>query len=158
MSEVNIIVDAAQVIGVFKRAPEAAVRRLNNEIESAAVESQRLIRKASPTHDGAYRRSVTYKLYPAELRAEIGPRVNYAKWVEEGSRPHWTSVKEGTPLRKWADDKNINPYAVQRAVAKKGTKAQWVVQRVYNFNHRRLESEVISGMARFAREVNSGAV
>ena len=55
------------------------------------------------------------------LRGAIGWGAQYAIFVHEGTRPHWTSVKN---LEEWAAKKGINPYAVQRSIARKGTKAQ----------------------------------
>jgi len=56
----------------------------------------------------------------SNLRGEMGPRSKYALPVHEGSRPHWTSVKN---LKGWANRHGWNPYLLQRHIAKKGTKA-----------------------------------
>lgn len=44
----------------------------------------------------------------------------YAADVEFGTRPHFVSAEQ---LRPWADKKGLNPWAVSRSIAKKGTKA-----------------------------------
>ena len=51
---------------------------------------------------GDLRRSVRYTTSPVNVSATIYPNVPYAEYVEKGTRPHWTSVKPGTPLRRWA--------------------------------------------------------
>lgn len=158
MPAMAIVVDADAVKRVFQAAPAAAVKRMLQLIEGETIDLQRKIRETGPIHDGEYRRSVKYTIDRRDLSGEVGPRVKYAKWVEEGTRPHWTSVKEGTPLRKWADDKGINPWMVQRAIARKGTKEQRVVTKVYNFNHRLVNRNIASGMAKFAQELDRGQI
>lgn len=155
---IGIRVDAAKVAELFNRAPEATTRRLRRVVEDAAIDLQREIRLKSPVHDGAYRASVKYRLNVGRLEAEVGPTVNYAKWIEEGSRPHWVSVKEGTPLAKWAKDHGIDKYAVQASIAKKGTKEQRVVEKVYNFQHRIIERQMGDGLLQLVRELNDGSV
>ena len=43
----------------------------------------------------------------------------YGIYLEEGTKPHWTSVRN---LQSWANAKGLNVYAVQRNIAKFGTK------------------------------------
>ncbi len=58
---------------------------------------------------------------------EVGPNVSYALWVEDDTKPHWAPID---PLKKWVrikfglggKEKNAVAYAVQAAIAKKGTK------------------------------------
>ena len=56
---------------------------------------------------------------PTPLWVEVRPESPYAAAVHEGSRPHWAPI---AALRPWAEAKGINPYAVQRSIARKGTK------------------------------------
>lgn len=44
----------------------------------------------------------------------------YAMAVHDGTRPHFVS---GESLGPWAKKKGLNPYAVAKSIAKKGTKA-----------------------------------
>jgi hypothetical protein len=154
----DVVFDARDVQRVFKALPAASTRKLGSLIEGGAIDVQRDMRKRAPVHDGEYRRSIAYKMGARRLSATIGPSARHAEWVEEGTRPHWTSVKKGTPLRKWADDKGINPFAVQWSIARKGTKGQWVVEKSYNFTHRRVERDITTGMARFIKEVDNGRI
>ena len=154
----SITVDATAVRRTFELYPEAAARKLNSLIEGGAIDLQSEIRRDAPVHDGQYRRSVDYKLNRGRFEANIGPRVKYAKPVETGSRPHWTSVKPGSSLRKWADSKGINPYAVQRSIAKKGTKAQWVVRDVFRRERGGVQRDIVTGFARFIGEVNANGL
>ena len=55
------------------------------------------------------------------LVGAVGPSVAYGLYVERGSRPHWAPVAQ---LRGWARRHGVSPYAVQRAIARKGTRAR----------------------------------
>lgn len=155
MPELSFYIDDAAVRRTFTLYPEASARKLNQLIEGGAVDVQRAIRIAAPVHDGRYRQSVGYSLNRAKFQATVGPSVKYAEPVEKGSRPHWVSVKRGSSLRKWADDKGINPYAVQRSIARKGTRAQWIVRDVYRDKKPEVIRDVVGGFARFVSEVNA---
>ena len=65
--------------------------------------------------------SVTTDPSPIPLWAQLKPLSNYAIYVEEDTRPHWTSVKN---LIGWAHRHNMNPYAIQGKIAKYGTKGK----------------------------------
>lgn len=54
------------------------------------------------------------------FKAEISPHTKYAIYVHQGTSPHWVPIAALAP---WARRHGINPYAVQRSIAKKGTKA-----------------------------------
>lgn len=69
--------------------------------------------------------SVTIDSSPIPLWAQLKPIINYGVFVEEGTKPHWTSVKNLIP---WAHRHGMNPYAVQRAIAKRGTKGAHMFQ------------------------------
>lgn len=158
MSDMSITIDAERVRQVFEAAPRTMAKKLNDFIYDGAVDIQREMRINAPTHDGQLRRSINIRASRRNFEAEVGSELKYAKYVEEGTRPHWTSVRQGSSLRKWADDKGINPYAVQRSIAMKGTKGQWFTQRTYNFNHRRVKSHIVGGLTQWVKEVDSGVI
>lgn len=54
------------------------------------------------------------------LEVEVGPTVKYAIYVHRGTKPHWVSARHLAP---WAKAKGLNVYALQKSIAKKGTKA-----------------------------------
>jgi hypothetical protein len=106
----RITVDDRQVRQLFERAPDAVTRRLKKLVEAAAVDVQREMRIAAPVAvTGQLRGSIRYIVRPLRIQAEIKPEVQYAEFVEAGTRPHLVSVAEGTPLRAWAKLKGINP-------------------------------------------------
>src|SRR4051794_15076468 len=118
--QIGFRLDDAQVRRLVQQAPAAVLNRLRQLIEGAAIDIQREMRIQAPAGVGGgagLRGSIRYKFSPLALRADVGPNVPYAAAVEEGSRAHWVSVREGSPLRRWAKLKGLNPYAVQRSIA-----------------------------------------
>lgn len=124
MAELELTIDDARLESAFRQAPELISAGLRRLVEGAAIDLHNQERVAAPVAvTGQLRGSIRYKFMPLSLTAEVGPTVDYAAAIENGTRPHWVSVKPGTPLFRWAKQKGINPFAVQRSIAKKGTKA-----------------------------------
>lgn len=72
----------------------------------------------------------------SEIVGIVGNNVGHAPFVENGTRPHFPPP---AALAGWAKRVGANPFAVARAIAKKGTKARRMFGKV-------LESPFISGM------------
>ena len=52
---------------------------------------------------------------------QVGPSVRYGVYVEQGTRPHWPPA---APLVGWARRHGVPVIAVQRAIARRGTRAR----------------------------------
>jgi hypothetical protein len=151
--------DDAQVKRLVERAPAAVLNHMRRLIEGAAIDVQREMRIQAPIAvTGQLRGSVRYKFNAMALRAEISPNVPYGSAIEEGRGPRKVSVAEGSPLRKWAEFKGLNPYAVQKSIAKKGTKANPFIQRTYNRMKPIVEKDIEEGMVALIRSLDNGGV
>lgn len=158
---VGIQLDDAKVQALLKKAPEAVQTRLQQLIEAGAIDTQRVMRqKVDVGATGNLRRAIRYTVTPSQFKAEIGPgpEAPYALAVENGSRAHWTSVAPGTTLRRWADMKGINPYAVQRSIAKKGTKAHPYVEPTFIEMKPVVERDIAEGLTQLVTELNNGGL
>ncbi len=113
----------------FRTYPKIA----DEEIHKGLLESGKLIVKAekeeAPVGNTAHlRQSIGMKIGNNSIT--IVPKKEYAIAVHEGTSPHFVSVKNARdPLRLWAIKKGLNPYAIQKSIAKKGTKANPFVDR-----------------------------
>lgn len=151
--------DATDVQRLFERAPGAVRTRLRQLVEGAAIDVQREERLAAPIAvTGHLRRQIRYTFSPARLQATVWPDTPYAEAVEKGSRPRWVSVREGSPLRDWAKLKGINPYALQRSIARKGTKAHPFVEPTYDKMKPIVERNIGDGMSNLIEDLNHGRV
>lgn len=155
---VSIRVDMDEVQALFRRAPEAARKRAGQLIQLGAITMQRRMIQEAPVFDGAYRQSIKYKYSAANLEAVIGPDISYALPLETGSKPHWVSVKPGSSLRKWAEVKGIDPYAIRQHIATHGTKANPVVKRTYDALADQVQRDIAKGITKFAGELDNGRI
>lgn len=107
---------------------------LKKGIKQAGVIALENEKKEAPVGVSGYlRKSIRMRLENGGLRAVIQPglseKVEYAEVVHEGGKPRYVSVRKGSALRLWAERRGINPYALQKSIAKHGTKANKYVER-----------------------------
>lgn len=155
MASLNITVDSAQVRHMLAIAPERVKSRLNRVLNIVAIEAQREMRQqANVGVTGDLRKSVKYEV--VGLQAIIGPTASYADAVESGSRPHYVSIRPGSSLRTWADRKGINPYALQKSIARKGTRPHPFVEPTRAAIEPLVERRFDSEMDKLAQELSNG--
>lgn len=85
---------------------------------------------------------------PRERGATIRADAPHAKAVEVGSRPHWAPI---APLKKWCELKGMGPgaaYAVQRKIARDGTRPTWFMARTVPIVERLLDRNMRRALAR----------
>ena len=125
-TNIRIQVDDKQLRQALRIAPNRIINAMHKSLTNTAIETQNNfkieIRKNGSINTGRLWQKIPY-VFHNKLSVTVGPSMPYAIFVEKGTKPHWTSVREGTSLRDWADKKKINPYALQRSIARKGTKA-----------------------------------
>ena len=67
--------------------------------------------------------SITHRVTtePGGLLGRVGPSARHGLYVERGTRPHWPPA---APLVGWARRHGVPVFAVQRAIARRGTRAR----------------------------------
>jgi hypothetical protein len=113
---------------------EPLARALNRSPELVAAESLRAMTASLLLVEGDARRnvrhdtrrlmnSITHRIrgQGSRLMGEVGPSVRYGLYVERGGRPHSPPV---AALVGWARRHGVSPYAVQRGIARRGTRAR----------------------------------
>jgi len=114
-------------------APELT-RRLNGAARIVSDEERRAMTTSLLLIEASARRNVrqdTRRLMNSITSAQrqegnalvgrVGPSAGYGVMVERGTKPHWPPI---APLRAWARRHGVSPYAVQRAIARRGTRAR----------------------------------
>ena len=126
----QIIVSVTGLDELIRKVNDPALlgEPLRGFFTKSALTIQRNTQLLTPVDTGRLRASETFTIdsSPIPLWAQIGTNVTYAPFVEEDTRPHWTSVKN---LIGWAHRHGINPYAIQRKIAKYGTKGKHMFRR-----------------------------
>ncbi len=84
------------------------------------------VRERTPVNTGRLRNSITNEVdrRRVPLFAKVGTNVSYARFVEEGSRPHWPPL---SALQPWARRHGFpagraGAFLVARAISRRGTK------------------------------------
>ena len=90
---------------------------------SMAVEAA--VKERTPRDTAALQRSITSSVDSAIVPkwAKVGTNLKHAEAVEKGSRPHWAPMDA---LRGWAGRHGIPVVMVWLAIARRGTKANWM--------------------------------
>ena len=68
---------------------------------------------------------------PSGVVGQVGPSARYGLYVERGSRPHWPPR---APLEGWARRHGVPVFVVQRAIARRGTRARPFLLPAYEKN------------------------
>ncbi len=91
----------------------------------------------------------------ASLKARVGPQgrgARAATFSQRSRGPGRTPPPIG-PLRRWANARGINPYALAKSIGRKGVRAHPVARSAYNAKHTQVEvafKDAIEGALRSA--------
>lgn len=158
----EMIFDASEVLKVFRKLPERSLAVTNRLIRAGAIDIQREERiQVNVGASGELRRSIGFELHPERLSAEVGSTLERAIFLEEGTKPHWTSIDPGTDLYKWAKHKGFDEDGMrmlQLSIAKKGTKAHPFVAPTFKKMKPVVIRDIERGFLRYIDEVNNGRV
>lgn len=124
----HIQVDDKDLRQALSVAPERVISGMNTSLRRIAVFTQRAFREEEPVGATGQLRQSTNFHFNNRLSVRVEPEAKYADYVEKGTKPHWTSVRN---LERWANLKGINPYALQHSIATHGTKAHPFEEKVY---------------------------
>ncbi len=88
------------------------------------------VKSRTPVDTGRLRGSITHSIAPdpIPLWAKVGTNVEYAPFVEEGTRPHWPPIEA---IKPWARRHRLSPWAVAVAIARRGTKGAHMFRRAF---------------------------
>lgn len=108
----------------FEQSPRIVGEELERATKLAGAGIIKEEVKQAPHDTGKLQQSIKMEYSP--IQARVFPDVDYAKYVVSGTSPHYPPVQA---LEAWARRKGLNPYVVQKTIAKYGTKANPFVKR-----------------------------
>jgi len=151
------LLHAEQSRQVLYREASLAVRAIVEDVASEA-------RSRTPVNTGVLRASIatdvtTGTSLSAAIRGTVftGAQAPYSPYVEEGTAPHWAPIG---PLLLWARRVLGNEraaYAVQRAIARRGTRGRHMFRDALAAVRPRMEGMLQQAMARAARLLQGGS-
>jgi HK97 gp10 family phage protein len=124
MPDIKVRVEGGEQLVRLLKDPEFVRGPLRNFLAKAGAVTELAMKEQAPVDTGRLRASIVPVLFAT--RVTIGPTVNYAPFVEFGTRPHWPP--QGA-LQPWARRHGfpvgpLGDFLVRRAIALRGTKAQ----------------------------------
>jgi hypothetical protein len=128
--------------------PRRVMEALGKALLAGALALEGPIKEATPVDTGRLRASIRSGLLDQE-RSRVYTDVEYAPYVEMGTRPHWPPV---SALEGWARRHGIEPFLVARAIAERGTKGAQMFQRAAQEHGQ----EALELIARALREALEG--
>lgn len=158
MIEISIAVDSARALAAIERSPQTLRAALSLSLDRAAEEVAREMRQAAPKAFSTLTNSIR-AIKVGELDRLIAPGVDYARFVEEGARPHWPGIRNG--LREWVafrtgargPDLERRTFLIARAISRRGIKAQPFVAPTAERTRSRVVALLEQGVADGIRQV-----
>ena len=93
---------------------------VNRFLDRGATYLQGKARKKAPVDTGRLRNSIGTET-PSDRVRSIGPSVDYGRYVEEGTDPHYPPLDA---LWGWSKRHGMDPWALQQSIGMWGTEAQ----------------------------------
>jgi Bacteriophage HK97-gp10, putative tail-component len=122
------IIGLKELRDAFDKARPQFMRFLSDAMYDTGKIAEGKAKENSPINDGSLRSSITTsepRVTRDNAEITVGTNIKYAKYMEQGTRPHYVSARLLMP---WARKKlgNANlAYAVAKSIAKKGVKGRF---------------------------------
>jgi HK97 gp10 family phage protein len=121
MADIKIHLEGVEELLRKVSDPQVVGLPLRNMIQKSAALVSRKAKEKAPVDTGRLRQSIHWRT-TRDIEAIIEPSVDYAAFVEFGTKPHWPP---SGALDGWARRHGISPaFLVARAIARRGTKPQ----------------------------------
>lgn len=147
-------VNSNAVIEMLQSAPKEADKTIHSLLMGAGIDLTAALRRVAPVGTTGDLRGSVHYFFSRSDTVTVEPTAKYAGAVEYGSRPHWTSVRPGTSLYAWATQKGISPYALQRSIARKGTKPHPFLEPTYRIMEPKINDDFEKGIDNLMRQLN----
>lgn len=150
-----------EVLAKFEDAPFVLARNLSFAMRKSCIDVVADAKPRTPADTEATRESIDYTVTPTAegLRGVIMPHTEYAKWLHDGTNPHFPPV---TALIPWvrdqlgvseADAKSV-AFLVARKISRVGTKAHPFLTDALKSNRSRIEAFFQSAVQITVEEFN----
>ena len=142
---------------VLKKSPTLVRREVGKALKNAVTVVGLAAKTNIPTGaTGALKRSVVSHVDEQDMIGIVGldaPGRQYGIFVEKGTKPHWVPK---AALERWAAQRNIPVYAVQRAIARKGTKPQPFMRPAFENNKSFINRQFTLAHTRIVTSLTNG--
>jgi hypothetical protein len=126
MSAIEIkITNLNRLTDLAEKYPKTAEKHIGGAINKSLVRIFAEEKQTAPFGVTANLRD-NWLLSFGRFQGSLRSNAPYSVGIEEGTRPHYVSPRA---LKPWAEARGLNPFAVAKSIAKKGTKANPFLKR-----------------------------
>ena len=140
-----------KLIVQIERYPQISEKYVNNAINRSLVRILGQEKQQAPVGVSANLRD-NWKVDIGRFQGSLKSMAPYGMAVHQGTAPHYVS---GETLKAWAARKGLNPWAVAKSIAKKGTKANPFLQRSIQVENENINNEFSNALNAILKEVSS---
>lgn len=152
----KVDVDSKAVSQMLEKAPDETNKTIHSLLIGAGIDVSAELRRKAPVGVTGDLRGSTHYYFSSSSTVVVEPTADYSDAVEKGSVPHWVSVKPGTALYAWATQKGIPPYALQRSIATKGTKAHPFIEPTWRIMEPKVTDDFNKGIDDLMERLTNG--
>lgn len=143
-----------KLIGVAEKYPSVSEKYINLAINRSLLRVWAAEKQEAPFGVSGILRD-NWKVEMGRFTGRLYSLAKYALDVEQGTKPHFVPVDEIAP---WAKKKGLNPWAVAKSIAKKGTKANPFFARAVTNATDGVNTEMQAAMKSITAELASGSI
>lgn len=138
MAAIEVHVEGLKELqGNLNSAPGVLADTTRGAMQTGLLLLEADMRRGAPRDTGRLQGSINHTITGAgaNLTGKVGPSVAYGLFVEKGTRAHYPPVGA---IRGWAGRHGMNPFALARGIARRGTRAQPFVMPALERNRARI--------------------
>ena len=143
-----------KLIGIAERYPSVSEKFINLAINRSLLRVWAAEKQQAPFGVSGILRD-NWRVDMGRFTGRLYSLAKYATDVEKGTAPHFVPVDEIAP---WAKKKGLNPWAVAKSIAKKGTKANPFFARSINDATAGVNEEFKNAMKSITSQLASGTI
>ena len=132
------------------RYPSVAERFVNQAIHNTLTDLMVDASKKAPIGVSGHLRDA-WKITVDKFKGTLTSQVGYSVDIEFGTSPHAVDPKA---LMAWASKKGLNPYAVSKSIAKKGTKKNPFFEKALEDKKESMVKEMAEGVRNITEALN----
>jgi HK97 gp10 family phage protein len=125
------VVGLSELQGRLRGAPGKLGSETRSVMTAGLLLFEGDMKRGAPRDTGRLQGSIHHTIAGggANLTGRVGPSVQYAIFVEKGTRAHFPPIGA---ISGWAKRHGVHPFALGRAIARRGTRAQPFVQPAFD--------------------------
>lgn len=134
---------------VASRYPQVAEKHVGYAITRALTRVMGSVKQEAPQGVSTFLKN-RWTIRAGRFEGTLFSGTEYASAVHNGTRPHFVPIED---LKKWAIKKGINAYAVQKSIAKKGTRPNKFLDRAVKANESKMDKDLQDAITNIINEV-----